>query len=98
MIRISDKKVQNFETEHIEAVRKLAPECTVLLKSDGTLPLSGAGKLAAYGSGVRKTVRGGTGSGEVNVRHFVNIEEGLTNAGFTLTTKEWLDGYDAVWA
>ena len=98
MIRISDKKVQNFETEHIQAVRKLAPECTVLLKSDGTLPLSGAGKLAAYGSGVRKTVRGGTGSGEVNVRHFVNIEEGLTNAGFTLTTKEWLDGYDAVWA
>ena len=47
---------------------------------------------------MRKTVRGGTGSGEVNVRHFVNIEEGLTNAGFTLTTKEWLDGYDAVWA
>ena len=39
MIRISDKKVQSSETEHIEAVRKLAPECTVLSKSDGTLPL-----------------------------------------------------------
>ncbi|NBJ92010.1 beta-glucosidase [bacterium 1xD42-62] len=68
----------------------------VLLKNDGTLPLKGTGKLALYGSGARNTIKGGTGSGDVNVRHFVTVEEGLKNAGFELTTKSWLDAYDQV--
>lgn len=93
-IRIEAPQVQAFETEHIAAVRKVAPECMVLLKNGGTLPLKEAGKLALYGSGARKTIKGGTGSGDVNVRHFVTAEEGLENAGFELTTKKWLDGYD----
>lgn len=85
----------DYEIEHIQTLRKLAPECMVLLKSDGSFPLSSAGKIAVYGNGVRHTVKGGTGSGDVNVRHFVTIEEGLENAGFTITTKEWMDSYDA---
>lgn len=95
-IRIESPDVQEFERQHIAAVRRLAPECMVLLKNDGTLPLQGPGKLALYGSGARKTVKGGTGSGDVNVRHFVTVEEGLRNAGFALTTGEWLDAYDQV--
>lgn len=95
-IRIESPDIQAFEKEHIEAVRKLAPECMVLLKNDGTLPLKGAGKLALYGSGARKTIKGGTGSGDVNVRHFVTVEEGLKNAGFEITTEGWLDSYDKV--
>ena len=65
-VRIETQEVQAFEKEHIAAARKLAPECMVLLKNDGTLPLKGTGKLALYGSGARKTVKGGTGSGDVN--------------------------------
>ena len=95
-IRIATSEVQPYEIAHTEAVRKAAPECMVLLKNDGTLPLSGAGKLALYGSGARSTIKGGTGSGDVNVRHFVNIEEGLEHAGFTITTKAWMDAYDAI--
>ena len=95
-IRISTSEVQPYEIAHTEAVRKAAPECMVLLKNDGTLPLAGAGKLALYGSGARSTIKGGTGSGDVNVRHFVNIEEGLEHAGFTITTKAWMDAYDAI--
>lgn len=95
-IRIESPEVQGFETEHIEAVRKLSPECMVLLENDGTLPLKGTGKLALYGSGARRTIKGGTGSGDVNVRHFVTVEEGLRNAGFEITTGSWLDGYDQV--
>ncbi len=95
-IRIESQEVQAFEKEHMTAVRKVAPECMVLLKNDGTLPLSKPGKVALYGSGARKTIKGGTGSGDVNVRHFVNVEEGLENAGFEITTKEWLDSYDQV--
>lgn len=95
-IRIFSPEIQPFECEHIAAARALAPECMVLLKNDGTLPLDGTGKLALYGSGARNTIKGGTGSGDVNVRHFVNVEEGLENAGFEITTKAWLDAYDAL--
>lgn len=95
-IRIESPDTQPFETEHIAVVRGAAPECMTLLKNDGTLPLKGAGKIALYGSGARMTIKGGTGSGDVNVRHFVNVEEGLEHAGFTVTTKEWLDGYDKI--
>lgn len=90
--------MEHYETEHIERVRKITPECVVLLKSDGSFPLDTPGKIAIYGNGARKSVKGGTGSGDVNVRHYVDIEEGLKNAGFTITSKAWLDGYDAIWA
>ena len=96
MIRITEEAIQSFEKEHTLAVRKAAPECTLFLKKDGTLPLSGPCQVALYGSGARKTIKGGTGSGDVNVRHFVSVEEGLANAGFEITSGKWLDDYDAL--
>ena len=87
-------KLNDYELQHAAAVRRLAPECTVLLKKDGAFPLSAPGKIALYGAGARRTVKGGTGSGEVNSRYFVTIEEGLEKAGFTVTTKPWLDAWD----
>ena len=91
-----DVDMELYEQEHIDRMRVIAPECMVLLKSDGSFPLDEPGQIAAFGSGVRHTVKGGTGSGDVNVRHFTTIEEGLTAAGFTLTSGRWLDAYDAV--
>lgn len=32
MIRITDETMQPFEKEHIDMVRKAAPECTLFLK------------------------------------------------------------------
>ena len=93
-IRINTPDVQPFETEHIAAVRALSPECMVLLKNDGTLPIAKGGKLALYGSGARRTIKGGTGSGDVNSRKYITVEEGMENAGFEITTKAWLDAYD----
>lgn len=55
--------------------RSLAGECVVLLENDGALPLSGTGKLALYGDGARHTVRGGTASGDVNIRSDVNMPQ-----------------------
>lgn len=98
MIRITEETIQPFEKEHIEAVRKAAPECTLFLKKDGTLPLSAPCRMALYGSGARKTIKGGTGSGDVNVRHFVTVEEGLEKAGFKITSGKWLVAYDALLA
>lgn len=89
-------ELHEYELKHIDTLRKLATECMVLLQSDGTFPLKNPGKVALYGNGARNTLKGGTGSGDVNVRHFTTIEEGLENAGFTITTKDWLDAYDEV--
>lgn len=85
-----------YEKEHNEILRRFGAECAVLLKSDGTFPLDAPGKLALYGCGARRTVKGGTGSGEVNSRFYVTAEDGLEAAGFTLTTKAWMDAYDEV--
>ncbi len=89
--------MEKYELEHIEILRTLAPECMVLLKTDGSFPLEAPGKIALYGNGARNTIKGGTGSGDVNVRSFVTAEQGLQNAGFTITTGQWLDAYDALW-
>ena len=77
----------DYEREHLKRLRAGLAECTVLLKSDGSFPLKEPAELALYGSGARHTVKGGTGSGEVNSRFFVNVENGLEDAGFRLTTK-----------
>ncbi len=87
-----------YEKENLSKLYPGLSECTVLLKKDGAFPLGKAGRIAAYGSGVRHTIKGGTGSGEVNSRYFITAEQGLKDAGFELTTKEWLDAYDEVLA
>lgn len=69
----------------------------VLLKNDGVLPFN-TKKIALYGSGAAHTIKGGTGSGEVNERHSVTILEGLENRGFEITSKAWLEEYDEEYA
>ena len=88
----------DYEKQHLLLLRSHLAECTVLLKSNGAFPLEAPCKIAAYGNGVRKTIKGGTGSGEVNSRYFVSVEQGLEDAGFTVTTKSWLDAYEKVYA
>ena len=95
MVKIDSPEVQDFEKEHLATLRAIAPECMVLLKKNGDFPLSAPCKVALYGAGARETIKGGTGSGDVNVRHYVTVEEGLENAGFTVTTKSWMEGYKA---
>ncbi|MCM1104215.1 MAG: glycoside hydrolase family 3 C-terminal domain-containing protein [Clostridium sp.] len=87
--------IQFMIRQHAKYFRDNGAECTVLLKKDGHFPLDRAGKIAVYGSGARHTLKGGTGSGEVNMP-FVTVEEGLKNAGFSITSYEWLDAYDSL--
>lgn len=90
--------MNDYEKKHLDYLRGHLAECTVLLKSNGDFPLAVPCQIAAYGCGVRRTVKGGTGSGEVNSRFFVNVEQGLKNAGVTVTTANWLDAYEEVYA
>ena len=86
-------EVNEREKRNLEVAYKAACESMVLLKNDQILPLKNR-KVALYGPGASKTIKGGTGSGEVNERHSVTILEGLENKGFEVTTKQWLADYE----
>ena len=87
-------EITERETQHQAQVRAIAGDCMVLLENDGALPLKEIGRIALYGNGARATVKGGTGSGDVYTRETVSVEEGLRQAGFTVTTGAWLDRQD----
>ena len=87
----------DYEINNIEKVKANLAECMVLLKKDGNFPLEKPCKIACYGNGVRKTLKGGTGSGEVNSHFFKNIETVLEENKFKITTKYWLDEYDNIY-
>lgn len=82
-----------YEEAHLKKLRPYLGECCVLLKYNGAFPLEKPCSIACFGNGVRNTVKGGTGSGEVNSRYFINIEEGLTKAGFTISNPHWASLY-----
>ena len=86
-------EVTPLEEENARVSYEAALEGIVLLENDGTLPIV-PGKVALYGAGAGMTIKGGTGSGEVNERHAVSILEGMEAAGFTVTTKNWLTRYE----
>ena len=74
--------------------REAAAEGIVLLKNkEQLLPLPAGKALALYGAGASHTVKGGTGSGDVNERERISIYQGLLNAGFTVTTEEWIRNF-----
>ncbi len=87
---------QNHELKHIAKIRDMAAECTLFLKKDGAFPLAAPCSIFVIGSGVRHTIKGGTGGGEVNSHFFTTIEESLKTAGFSITSNTWLDAYDDV--
>jgi len=81
------------ERENLKVAYQAACEGMVLLKNDGTLPFK-TKKVALYGSGASMTIKGGTGSGEVNERHSVTILEGMENRGFEIATKDWIRDFE----
>ena len=93
----TDPKVLDREIVHCNLARKICAEGIVLLENNGILPLK-TNTVALYGAGARHTAFGGTGSGENNPRHNVNVEEGLNNAGISVTTGKWLSEYDEFFA
>ena len=89
---ISDA-VSKREEENLQIAYRAACEGMVLLKNDGALPFK-TKKVALYGPGASMTIKGGTGSGEVNERHSVTVLEGLLDRGFDVTTKTWIEDFE----
>lgn len=86
-------EVSEREKRNLDVAYRAACESMVLLKNENVLPLK-TKKVALYGPGASKTIKGGTGSGEVNERHSVTILEGMENRGFEITTKQWIQDYE----
>ncbi|MCD8323907.1 MAG: glycoside hydrolase family 3 C-terminal domain-containing protein, partial [Clostridiales bacterium] len=89
--------VTEREVKNAALVRRAAVEGFVLLKNEGgLLPLKKGSRIGLYGAGAVRTVKGGTGSGDVNNRASVNIAEGLAAAGFDVTKPglDWLAAYE----
>jgi len=90
-------EVSERERRNREAARWAAAQGIVLLENDGILPLKPGAKLALAGMGARHTIKGGTGSGDVNSRDFVSVDQGLRAAGFEIVNSADLDALDAAY-
>lgn len=89
-------EITEREIRNANLAGRMASECIVLLKNNGTLPLKSIDKIALYGGGARGTIKGGTGSGDVNTRSNTSIEQGLIDIGASVTTGGWLDKNEAL--
>ena len=70
---------------HAKVSRSSATEGMVLLKNQGALPLSkNCNMIALYGVSSYDMYVVGTGSGSVNYKHAVGLDEGLKAAGYKL--------------
>ena len=84
-------EIREYEIRHREIIRKTAADDIVLLKNEGNLlPLEKGSRIALYGAGSYQTIVGGTGSAAVHMREIVSVYQGISNAGFQVTTKEEL--------
>ncbi|RKS75505.1 beta-glucosidase [Motilibacter peucedani] len=82
-----------LETADAALSRQAATQGMVLLENRGhALPMASSGNVALFGVGAYKTVKGGTGSGDVYNRYTVTARQGLENAGYRVTTS------DAYWS
>ncbi len=87
--------VSEREIKHNEIAYRAAAEGIVLLENNGCLPLKDK-KVALFGIGAKHTIKGGSGSGEVNNRENISIYEGMKRRGFEITSEDWLEKYDVV--
>lgn len=89
------QEVTEREKKNRLVARQAAQEGIVLLQNDGVLPLSEGSRVAVLGSGAGHTIKGGTGSGDVNERETVSIYRGMVNDGFQITSTDWVRDYDS---
>ncbi|MFD0705445.1 glycoside hydrolase family 3 C-terminal domain-containing protein [Alloscardovia venturai] len=76
------KNLQEAMDASGKVTQRIADEGMVLLKNDGTLPMTSKGKITLLGRGAADPLYGGTGSGHADTSTAINIKQGLEKAGF----------------
>lgn len=88
-------EISKRELKNRTLARRAAAEGMVLLKNENqVLPLAPGSRVALYGIGASRTIKGGTGSGDVNERERVSIYQGMKQAGYVITNEDWILDYD----
>lgn len=91
-------EVTQREIDNRAIARRAAAEGIVLLKNEGNLlPLEAGSRVALFGAGAAKTMKGGTGSGDVNERESVSILQGMQDAGYHIVNAEEVLTFDAAY-
>ena len=67
-ISVTEREIRNRELS-----KKAACDGMVLLENNGVLPLAPGSAVFLAGNGVVNPIKGGTGSGDVNVRRIIRI-------------------------
>jgi len=102
---LGTRKMQNYQYDndpdleaHAAITRRSAAEGMVLLKNENILPLAKDKNVALLGVTSFDMYTGGTGSGDVNEAYIISLEEGLTNAGYTVNnlSRELFEAHKAV--
>lgn len=93
-----DGAVTELEIANRAVARKAAAEGIVLLENkEQILPLGKGKKLALFGAGATQTIKGGTGSGDVNEREVISVYQGLKDAGYEIVNEAWLSEFDIIY-
>ncbi|MCI7812219.1 MAG: glycoside hydrolase family 3 C-terminal domain-containing protein [Lachnospiraceae bacterium] len=93
---VKSDEVSEREERNAELSMNLATQGMVLLENkDQALPIAKEGNIAVFGAGAAGTIKGGTGSGDVNQRYTVSVAEGFERAGYNVTTGDYIEAYKA---
>ena len=94
--KTTDVSISAREEKNAELSMNLATQGMVLLENNNNvLPMASSGNVALFGGGAVKTVKGGTGSGDVNQRSVTSVWDGFKNAGYNVTSESWLNEFEA---
>ena len=78
-------EVAAFRQASADMTQKVESEGIVMLENKNqTLPLASGSKINLFGYGSRDIVYGGSGSGSGDSSNNITLEQGLTNAGFSV--------------
>ncbi len=95
---VTSDAISEREIAHMELARHAAAQGMVLLENDGqVLPVAETETIAVFGGGALFTVKGGTGSGDVNQRasETSSIYDGILSryGAEHIANLSWLDAY-----
>jgi beta-glucosidase len=88
-------EVTELEIQNSDTSEWLAEQSYVLLENNGVLPIAKEGAVALFGSASEYTIKGGTGSGDVNQRAHDNIDEAFVAAGYEIANPTWMAKMEA---
>ena len=100
MAATTNPDISQREIDHKTAAKNIAAQGMVLMENkNNSLPISAkkGTKVALFGQGVYNTIKGGTGSGAVNQRDNVTVQQGFENAGYDIVNADFVNQMHELW-